>query len=526
MKNKGISLIVLVITIIVMIILAAAIIISLNNTGIIGNANKAVRDTDNKQIREAIEVAKLNLNFEGSLSESTLKSELQKSLGEDVEVVKNEDNSYTIKVKDMEYTLEDDESIRQYDVWDKTSTDPTNGDSKEIHIYKASELKWLSEQVAAGRDFEGYTVYLENDLDFRARESEGDTIEAKWKTDSNKEYKWTPIGNEKEKPLKADFDGKNHIIKGIYVEETTKFNGIIGCSYGTVKNLTVKNSYVEGINYTGGIAGAVPGEKIENCHNINTTVVLSDGDNYMVGGIVSTCKNANNCTNTGNVIAYGKYTDGNLSRAGGIAGVITGEKIQNCINKGTVKAEGNTIGGIVGYTSKTVENCTNYGEVICNGKDTNERSLCGGIVGAMVKTAVVTNCANYGNVSSVASYTGGITGLMAIQNDESSNKLEYCFNAGNIKGVNFVGGMAGGNGSSQDTLRYCYNKGTITATGSQYVGSIIGYNNSGTVQHLYYLSGLQYKAVRNTDYEDKNVTSTTKNINSFGEFKTWIAKFN
>ena len=40
-KKNGVSLIILVITIIVMIILAAAIIISLNNTGIIGEANKA-----------------------------------------------------------------------------------------------------------------------------------------------------------------------------------------------------------------------------------------------------------------------------------------------------------------------------------------------------------------------------------------------------------------------------------------------------------------------------------------------------
>ena len=47
MKSKrGISLIVLVITIIVMIILAAAIILSLNNAGIIGNANKAVQETN------------------------------------------------------------------------------------------------------------------------------------------------------------------------------------------------------------------------------------------------------------------------------------------------------------------------------------------------------------------------------------------------------------------------------------------------------------------------------------------------
>ena len=57
MKKRGISLIVLVITIIVMIILAAAIIISLNNTGIVDNANKARDETNEKTIVELANLA-------------------------------------------------------------------------------------------------------------------------------------------------------------------------------------------------------------------------------------------------------------------------------------------------------------------------------------------------------------------------------------------------------------------------------------------------------------------------------------
>jgi len=56
-KKKGISLIVLVITIIVMIILAAAIILSLNNAGIIGNANKAVADSDLANLKHMASLA-------------------------------------------------------------------------------------------------------------------------------------------------------------------------------------------------------------------------------------------------------------------------------------------------------------------------------------------------------------------------------------------------------------------------------------------------------------------------------------
>jgi len=51
-NKRGISLIVLVITIIVMIILATAIILSLSSSGIIGKANKAVTDTNNANKKE------------------------------------------------------------------------------------------------------------------------------------------------------------------------------------------------------------------------------------------------------------------------------------------------------------------------------------------------------------------------------------------------------------------------------------------------------------------------------------------
>jgi len=56
-KKKGISLIVLVITIIVMIVLAGVIILSLNNSGIIGKANQAVSDTDEVTVKELAQMS-------------------------------------------------------------------------------------------------------------------------------------------------------------------------------------------------------------------------------------------------------------------------------------------------------------------------------------------------------------------------------------------------------------------------------------------------------------------------------------
>lgn len=52
--KKGISLIVLVITIIVMIIIAGAIIISLNSSNVIGQANEAVEDSNTANARSIV----------------------------------------------------------------------------------------------------------------------------------------------------------------------------------------------------------------------------------------------------------------------------------------------------------------------------------------------------------------------------------------------------------------------------------------------------------------------------------------
>ncbi len=70
MKNiqkKGISLIVLVITIIIMIILAGAIILALNNSGIIGRAEEARDKNDNATIKEAANVAYAEWSLEHKL---------------------------------------------------------------------------------------------------------------------------------------------------------------------------------------------------------------------------------------------------------------------------------------------------------------------------------------------------------------------------------------------------------------------------------------------------------------------------
>ena len=111
-NKKGISLIVLVITIIVMIILAAAIIISLNNTGIIGNANKAKDESNFANIKTAADLEYSEYILDKSvlpegttlgdyITEKLVQSGIIKGKNDDYYIVVDNDVTYVVQVGSM-----------------------------------------------------------------------------------------------------------------------------------------------------------------------------------------------------------------------------------------------------------------------------------------------------------------------------------------------------------------------------------------------------------------------------------------
>ena len=82
-KRKGISLIVLVITIIVMIILAGAIILSLNNAGIIGKANQAVEESNEATVKQLADLKWSEAYLEGKRTADDLTAAVLDKLEEE-----------------------------------------------------------------------------------------------------------------------------------------------------------------------------------------------------------------------------------------------------------------------------------------------------------------------------------------------------------------------------------------------------------------------------------------------------------
>ena len=472
-RNKGISLIVLVITIIVMIILAGSIILSLSNNGIINKANEAVDASNFKQLEQYISVELIaNGWYEGKpitindlqlieQKNKDIKVTPLKSAGKDVP-----DTWLVEKAETKATVYATGEIVKdEVELWDGTSSAPEIKDGN-WYIYTPSQLKFLADVVNGINQTEGYkitgdtTVYLMNNLDLGARQ-----IDGKLQCGNA----WTPIGITKpadEKSFLGTFEGNNHTIRGVYVSQQDKFAGIFGNS-NTIQNLTIKDSYIKSADSSaGGIAGVLRTGDIINCHNINTEVTGKSNVGGIVGQIDS--KNVKECTNTGNIFAGANENNDNTSFAGGIVGLTYIETvIENCKNYGDISASGNAVGGIVGnaWDKTTVKKCNNYGDVI------SELNGVGGIAGQLSKYGIIEKSINTAQVKG-NEYIGGIVGL-------SNGCILVCYNQGEISGDKRLGGIAGDIAISdqENIVQNCYNKGKIITlnNNSTRIGGIVGY---------------------------------------------------
>ena len=169
-----------------------------------------------------------------------------------------------------------------------------------------------------------------------------------------------------------------------------------------------------------------------------------------------------NCENNAEIIS---------SVVGGIIGEKSGGEISNSIN--TANLTGECSGGICGNGSGKIKECINYGTVY----GTNEHlDLClditaGGICGysANLKSLIVSNCINYGDVLSFSedcgngSFAGGIVGLLGYA------RIDKCSNYGNVKSIFDV--------LCDPSSIYPYNHGSGGSSNQIYTESYIMVNN-------------------------------------------------
>ena len=286
----------------------------------------------------------------------------------------------------------------------------------------ADAVELLDNYTEPQKDGDWYLIKNESNLRWFANEvsTNGQTTINARLTDNilvDKTTQWTPIGT-KTKPFKGTFDGGGFTITGLYINDSTKnYVGLFGCvgENGTVKDVTLKDSYVSGNECVGGICGYNKGGTVQNCHNTGTVSGAQS-----VGGVCGENRNS------------------------GI--------IQKCDNAGTVSGTGESIGGVCGVnvanlnSTPTIQECYNTGKVSSTWFRVG--GVCGNNNGGTVKKSY-----NTGTVSGEDT-VGGVCGC----NEKSSSysaTVNGCYNTGTVSGANAVGGVCGYNGNS-DTMINCY----------------------------------------------------------------------
>ena len=278
-NDKGITLLVLVITIIVLLILAGITISAITgDNGIIGNAGKAKEEAEianEKEIVEKATVQAMGNNKYGNIEEQELQEQLDKETGEgkteatdigdEFEVVFNESNRY--------YMVDKDGNVGEAQdiIEDKNPGDITTGkdgetlDGSEEHPYEIwciEDLVTFSNivngegirlengnpiEITTANSFSGKYVVLKTTLNFKSKlsyqnseridfgdingiEDDGNILMNEMMTGSG----FRPIGT-----FSGTFDGNYYQICNLYENKDNINLGL----FGTIKsNLTIDNS--------------------------------------------------------------------------------------------------------------------------------------------------------------------------------------------------------------------------------------------------------------------------------------------
>lgn len=339
---------------------------------------------------------KEKLNTETNNKIKTIEEMLSEFGGEILEQVNSD--TYYIKKDEVIYTAYVNDEIVEGRIvpWSGVASQPAVDADGNINIYTAEELKWVADQVINGeKNFNGVTITLRQDIDLGARKKEDGSWEGnQWtpiigfldelppKEDKNSEENKetenpeTPVIdesvdtiNENLKRFAGIFDGNNHSIRGLYINTDKRYQGLFGISTGTIQNLTMKNSFLNGGMGTGAIVG-LNGGKILNSNVKNTEI---------------------------------KGT----AKVGGIAGICMSESwLENCITSSTsIISGGDYTGGIIGYANNnsTIINCEN--EAVISGNN-----FVGGNVGIIFYGSTIKDSINRSNCIIGEKYVGGISG--------------------------------------------------------------------------------------------------------------------
>lgn len=427
MKNRGITLIALVITIVVLMILAGVSIgVLKGDGGIIKQAGEAKIETEKSEIKEQIDIMTVqSIDKVGNIDREILKEKLEK-LKEGKEIVETENiiyviypqYSFEINLSTGDVGEEIIEKITDETPWELSGV----GTEENPYLIESIEdLVAFSNSVNSGKNYINEYVKLGRTLDFnsplsyvnyktkvsektnRIIEKDEDGVEIKTFLTSNTGF--NPIGIDYTYAFRGVFDGNMCEIKNIYINRMEEqYVGLFGFTYAR----KIKNIGITGNVFGGEDVGSIAGRSQEVVYIENSYNKANVTGKRTVGGILGNMGNVINCYNVGHIKILGKPdVNSSADTAGGISGGRS--SATNCYNTGTIELSKSSgfIGGIEGSTNEKVYKCVNIGNLITT--DEKRASFMGGIIARSAD--IIEQCYNFGQISTEnTNHNGGILG--------------------------------------------------------------------------------------------------------------------
>ena len=319
------------------------------------------------------------------------------------------------------------------------------GNGSETDPYQISNAQQLDEvRNYLGEENANIHFSLVKDIDLN------DFIAANYSTDG-----WLPIGNDTDSFF-GRIDGGNHIISNLWISREKENNvGLFGnITNSTISNLKINTTEdgVKGGDNTGIFAGMITDGVIKYIV-VNGNVTGKNDTGGLVGNFSDFGNSElSNSESAGSVFADGDNIGGLVGESN--ASISNSHSSANVKNIGDVYV-GNNVGGLVGSAWNAISDSYATGNI----EATNE-------VGGLVGNAYfpVTNSYATGEVRGDRE-VGGLAG--------GSDSVDNSYATGNVFGVENVGGLAGANYNTVSN-----SKSTGIVTGTKELGGLIGFANS------------------------------------------------
>ena len=464
-RERGITLIALVITIIILLILAAVTMAALSgDNGILTNAAKAKEGT-----------AKAGVEEQGK-----------------IENMEDTINEYITGIK-VEQVTDKDPGVLE---GNGTDTDP-------YIINSIEDLVVFAYNVRNGNSYEGQTVKLGTNLDFNSNKSYVDAQRTDYgeygyngelKTLLTTEEGFKPIGttydaNVSTNYFKGTFDGDYNVIYNLYQNfedsDNTSIIGFFGTNAGVIENLIIENANIssttDNMHIVSGVVAGRNSGSIINCGTSGKSKITDNGIKGIFGGgitgqamgVVEKCFSKINIDVTTN--------KNSQIQVGGITGDLTEGYIKSSYNVGTININLNAdkvviIGGIAGINRKEISNCYNFGTINFNAScETSQNIYIGSISGqGLGENSRTINCFNIGEIN-IDVLNSDVTNIGNIIGNCYIGSIDNCYNIGKINIINAnvqdIGQIVGR--SHRATVNNCYGvTGQIDTIGHQYDSTI------------------------------------------------------